>query len=141
MGTINTRLSIRTANTFRNVIALRHDKAYAVETRVDQGTRLITETSSGAPHTLASGSLYYDASETGATSNQVYIFIRNNTTVALKTITIQFNKNGTRDDVIVLNAGEFTIFPWKCDAATDDIELFSNDSTGVKIEYIISPML
>ena len=33
------------------------------------------------------------------------------------------------------------MFPWKCDAATDKLEIFSNDSAGVKVEYLISPML
>jgi hypothetical protein len=70
----------------------------------------------------------------------VYVFIRNTSGIGKKTISIQFNKNGTRDDVILLNSGEFTVFPWKCDATTDDIEVFSNDSAGVKIEYIVSPM-
>ena len=140
MGTLNTRISIRSSNTFKNTVTFRHDRAYAVETRVDSGTRLITENSSGSPHLLGDGSVYYDASETGAQANQVYVFIRNTTLTTGKTITVQFNKNGTRDDVIVLGPGQFTFFPWKCDAATDDLELFSNDSAGVRVEYVISPM-
>lgn len=140
MGTLNTRISIRSSNTFRNTVTFRHDRAYAVETRVDQGTRNITENTSGSPHLLADGSIYYDSSESGSTANQVYVFIRNTTLTANKTITVQFNKNGTRDDVITLGPGQFTFFPWKCDAATDDIEVFSNDTAGVKLEYVISPM-
>jgi hypothetical protein len=140
MGTLNTRISIRSSNTFKNTTSFRHDRAYSVETRVDQGTRLITENSSGSPHTLGDGSVYYDSSESGSTSNQVYVFIRNTTLTANKIITVQFNKNGTRDDVMILGPGEFTFFPWKCDAATDDLEIFSNDTAGVKIEYVISPM-
>lgn len=140
MGTINTRISLRSSNTFRNTISQRHDKTFAVESRVDSGTRSITETTSGSPHTLIDGANYYDSTETGDTANQVLVFIRNTSSKAKKTITVQFNKNGTRDDVILLNSGEFTIFPWKCDAATDDIEVFSNDSEGVKVEYIVSPM-
>ena len=46
MGTLNTRISIRSSNTFRNTVTFRHDRAYAVETRVDQGTRNITENTS-----------------------------------------------------------------------------------------------
>jgi hypothetical protein len=141
MGTINTRVSIRTSNTFRNTISLRHDKAYPVESRVDQGTRLIKETTSGSPHELASGTDYYDSSETGALANQVYVFVRNNSAQSGATITVQFNNNGVRDSVIKLNAGEFTVFPWLCDAATDKLELFSSSSSGIKIEYLISPML
>ena len=140
MGTINTRISLRSANTFKNLISFRHDRAYSVEDRVDQGTRTITENSSGSPYVLGDGTEYYDSSETGATANQVYVFVRNTTTVTNKTITVQFNKNGTRDDVILLGPGQFAFFVWKCDAATDDLELFSNDSNGVKCEYIISPM-
>ena len=141
MGTINTRLSIRSSNIFRGSVSQRHDRTFSVETRVDQGTRVIKQNSSGSPHELASGSEYYDSSESGATANQVYIFIRNVSTAAAKTITVQFNKNGTRDDVILLNNGEYTMFPWRCDAATDKLEIFSNDSAGVKVEYLISPML
>ena len=106
MGTINTRISIRSSNTFRNTVTFRHDRAYAVETRVDQGTRTITENTSGSPHLLADGSIYYDSSESGSIANQVYVFIRNTTLTANKTITIQFNKNGTRDDVITLGPGQ-----------------------------------
>ena len=140
MGTINTRISIRSSNTFRNTISQRHDRAYSVESRVDTGTRLITENTSGSPHTLIDGANFYDSAETGAAANQVYVFLRNTSSIAGKTITVQFNKNGTRDDVMLLNAGEFTMFPWKCDAATDDIEVFSNDTAGVRVEYIVSPM-
>jgi hypothetical protein len=140
MGTINTRLSIRSSNIFRGQISQRHDRTFSVEARVDQGVRVITENSSGSPHELASGTNFYDAAETGSTANQVFIFIRNVASVAAKTITVQFNKNGTRDDVMLLNNGEYTMFPWKCDAATDKLELFSNDSAGVKVEYLISPM-
>jgi hypothetical protein len=66
--------------------------------------------------------------------------MRNNSNTAGKTITVQFNKNGVRDDVMVLGPSEFTFFPWKCDAATDDIEVFSNDTEGVRVEYVVSPM-
>jgi hypothetical protein len=140
MGTINTRISIRSSNTFRNTISQRHDRTFSVEPRVDSGTRIVKDISSGSPYSLLEGSDYYDATETGDTANQVYVFIRNTSGVAGKTITVQFNNNGTRDDVILLNAGEFTMFPWKCDATTDDIEVFSNDAAGVKVEYIVSPM-
>jgi hypothetical protein len=140
MGTINTRISLRSSNTFRNTISQRHDRSFSVETRVDQGTRLIKETSIGSPHELASGVNFYDSTESGANANQVYVFIRNNTSTALKTLTVVFNKNGVRDDVILLNGGEFALFPWKCDATTDTLEMFSNDASGVKVEYIISPM-
>jgi len=140
MGTINTRISLRSANTFKNLISFRHDRAYSVEDRVDQGTRTIKENSSGSPFTLGNGDEYYDSSETGATANQVYVFIRNTTLTTNKTITVQFNKNGTRDDVILLGPGQFAFFLWKCDATTDDLELFSNDSAGVKCEYILSPL-
>ena len=140
MGTINTRISLRSSNTFRNTISQRHDKTFAVETRVDTGTRNITENTSGSPHTLIDGANYYDSAETGDTANQVLVFIRNTASKGKKTITVQFNDGTNRDDVILLNSGEFTIFPWKCDAATDDIEVFSNDTDGVKVEYIVSPM-
>ena len=140
MGTINTRISLRSSNTFRNTISQRHDKTFAVETRVDTGTRNITENTSDSPHTLIDGANYYDSAETGDTANQVLVFIRNTASKGKKTITVQFNDGTNRDDVILLNSGEFTIFPWKCDAATDDIEVFSNDTDGVKVEYIVSPM-
>ena len=68
------------------------------------------------------------------------MFVRNTTLTTNKTISIQFNKNGTRDDAILLGPGQFAFFLWKCDAATDDLELFSNDSAGVKVEYILSPL-
>ena len=121
------------------LITFRHDRAYAVEDRVDQGTRTIKENSSESL-TLGDGAEYYDSTETGAIANQVYVFIRNTTLTTNKTITVQFNKNGTRDDVMLLVQATFTFFVWKCDAATDDLELFSNDSAGVKCEYILSPM-
>ena len=66
MGTLNTRISIRSSNTFKNTVTFRHDRAYAVESRVDQGTRTITENSSSSPHLLADGSIYYDSSESVA---------------------------------------------------------------------------
>jgi hypothetical protein len=140
MGTINTRISIRSSNTFRNTISQRHDKSYSVEQQIDSATRVITQTTSGSPYTLIDGNDFYDASETGDTANQIYVFMRNNSNTAGKTITVQFNKNGVRDDVIVLGPSEFTFFPWKCDAATDDIEVFSNDTEGVRLEYVVSPM-
>jgi len=141
MGTINTRLSIRSSNLFKGSFSQRHDRTFNVETRVEQGTRLIKENSSGSPYELASGAEYYDSTESGAIANQVYIFIRNVASVAAKTITVQFNKAGVRDDVILLNNGEYTMFPWLCNAATDKLEIYSNDTAGVKVEYIITPML
>lgn len=140
MGTINTRFSIRSSNTFRNQISQRHDRTIAVENRIDIATRTIKETTSGSPNTLLEGSVYYDAAESGDTANQILVFIRNTTSTANKTISVQFNKNGTRDDVILLGPGEYTMFPWKCDAATDNVEVFSNDAAGVKVEFIASPM-
>lgn len=140
MGTINTRISIRSSNTFRNSISQRHDRTYSIESQIDTATRLIKATTANAPYTLFDGADFYDSAETGASANQVYIFIRNTSVTGGKTLTVQFNKNGTRDDVILLNGGEFTLFPWKCDAATDDIEVFSNDANGVKVEYIAAPM-
>ena len=124
MGTINTRISIRSSNTFRNVISQRHDKTYNIECQLESATRVITQNSSSSPYTLIDGADFYDSSETGDTANQVYVFIRNNSNNAGKTITIQFNKNGTRDDVMILGPAEYTLFPCKCDAATDDIEVF-----------------
>ena len=141
MGTINTRITMRSNNTFRNQISQRHDRAFTVESRVDTATRVIKATSSGSPYTLLNGADYYDATETGDTAgNQIYVFIRNTSGTANKTVTVQFNKNGARDAAILINAGEFTFFPWWCDADTDDIEVFSNDSTGVKIEFIAAPL-
>jgi hypothetical protein len=140
MGTINTRISIRSSNTFRNVISQRHDKTYNIESQLESATRLITQNTSGSPYTLLSGSDYYDSTETGDAANQVYVFIRNNSNTGGKTITIQFNKNGVRDDVMVIASSEFAMFPWKCDAATDSIEVFSNDTAGVRVEYIVAPM-
>lgn len=140
MGTINTRLSLRTNNTFRNQVSQRHDRTVAIDNDIETATKLVTATTSGSPYTLIEGSDWYKSSESGATANQVYFFVRNTSSVANKTITVQFNKNGTRDDVILLGPGEYTVFPWKCDAATDDIEVYSNDSNGVKLEYLIAPM-
>jgi len=140
MGTLNTRFSIRSSNTFRNQISQRHDRTIAIENIIDSALRVIKNTTSGSPHTLIEGSAYYDSSESGDVANQVMVFIRNTSTMNNKTITVQFNKNGTRDDVILLNAGEYAIFPWKCDAATDDIEVFSNDASGVKVEFLVAPM-
>lgn len=140
MGTINTRFTIRSSNTFRNQISQRHDRTIAVENQIDLASRSITQTSSSSPYTILDGEDYYDSTETGDTGNQVLVFIRNTTTLANKTITVQFNKNGTRDGVILLGPGEYTMFPWLCDASTDDVEVFSNDSNGVKVEWMASPM-
>lgn len=140
MGTFNTRFSLRSSNTFRNQISQRHDRTIAVENNVESATRLITQTTSGSPYTLLDGSNYYDAAETGDTANQVFVFIRNTSNLANKMINVQFNKNGTRDDVILLGPGEYSVFPWNCNATTDDIEVYSNDSGGVRVEFIASPM-
>lgn len=141
MGTINTRFAIRSNNTFRNQISQRHDRTVSVENKVESITRNITQNSGGSPYTLLDGNDWYDSSESGATANQVMVFLRNTTTTAGKTITVQFNNNGTRDAVILLGPGEYTMFPWHCNAATDDIEVFSNDnSNGVKIELLAAPM-
>ena len=111
-----------------------------MEASVDSGTRLIKQNSSGSPYTLADGTEFYDSGESGATANQVMIFIRNTTTVAGKIITVQFNDGSARQDVMILGPGEYALFPWKCAAAAEDLEVFSNDTAGVRIEYIISPM-
>ena len=141
MGTITTRFTLRSNNTFRNQIAQRHDRTVSVENNIESITRVIKENSGGSPYTLLDGSIWYDSTETGATANQVMVFIRNTTTTAAKTITVQFNNNGTRDAVILLGPGEYTMFPWHCSAATDDVEVFSNDNTnGVKIELLAAPM-
>ena len=141
MGTLTTKLSIRSSNVSRNRISQRHDRLFNVEDRIDNGVRIIKTNSIGSPTVIADGAEYYDSSESGDLANQVYLFIRNVSKTYKKTITVVFNKNGTRDDVALLNNGEFIFMPWKCDAATDKVELFSNDTAGVKIEYLISPML
>lgn len=140
MGTINTRISIRSSNTFRNTISQRHDRTFSVEPRVDNGTRIITAITTGTAQTLIEGANYYDAAETGATANQVYVFIRNTSGVAGKVIYVKFVNGSTNMQPITLNAGEFTMFPWNCASANDDIDVFSNDANGVKVEYIVSPM-
>jgi hypothetical protein len=140
MGTINTRISIRSSNTFRNTISQRHDRTFAVEPRVDSGVRIITATTTGTAQGLIEGANYYDAAETGDTANQVYVFIRNTSGVAGKVIFVKFLNASTNMQPITLNAGEFTMFPWNCASTNDDIEVFSNDSNGVKVEYIVSPM-
>lgn len=140
MGTINTRISIRSSNTFRNAVSQRHDRTFSVEPQLDTATRLITANSAGSPYTLMDGADFYDSAETGDTANQVYVFIRNNSTTAGKTITVQFNDGTNRHPAILISAGEFTMFPWKCGSANSDIEVFSNDSAGVRVEYIVSPM-
>jgi len=140
MGTINTRISIRSSNTFRNSISQRHDRTFAVEPRVDTGTRIITATTTGTAISIIEGSNYYDAAETGDTANQVYVFLRNTSGVAGKVITVQYDDGTNTVQAIKLNAGEFTIFPWNCASANHDIEVYSNDSAGVKVEYIASPM-
>jgi hypothetical protein len=140
MGTLTTKLSIRSNNVSRNRITQRHDRLFNIEDRVDNGVRVITTTSISSPTIIAAGSDYYDSTETGDIANQVYVFIRNVSKTYKKTITLIFNKNGTRDDVALLNNGEFIFIPWKCDASTDNVELICNDSTGVKIEYLIAPM-
>ena len=141
MGTITTRFILRSNNTFRNQISQRHDRTVSVENKIESITRVIKENSGGSPYTLLDGADWYDSTESGATANQIMVFIRNTTSTAAKTITVQFNKNGTRDGVILLGPGEYTMFPWLCDAATDDIEVFSNDATnGVKIELLATPM-
>lgn len=140
MGTINTRISIRSSNTFRNSISQRHDRTFAVEPRVDNGTRIITATTTGTAISIIEGSNYYDAAETGDTANQVYVFLRNTSGVAGKVITVQYDDGTNTVQAIKLNAGEFTIFPWNCASANHDIEVYSNDSAGVKVEYIASPM-
>jgi hypothetical protein len=140
MATLNTRFILRSSNLFRNSINHRHDKVFAIDSLVENNVKSITQTSSGTPYEVASGADYYDAAATGDFANRVFVFIRNTSTVAGKKITIQFNNNGTRDAVMALNSGEFTYFPWVCDAATDKLEVFSNDSDGVKLEYILTPM-
>jgi len=140
MGTFNTRFSLRSSNTFRNQISQRHDRTIAVDNHINSSTKLITQTTSGSPFTILDGDEYHDASETGATANQIFVFIRNTTTLAGKVINVQFNNNGTRDSVILLGPGEYTFFPWNCSATTDDIEVFSNDSAGVRVEYLAAPM-
>ena len=140
MGTLTTKLSIRSSNVSRNRISQRHDRLFNVEDRIDNGVRIIKTNSINSPTTLADGAEYYDSGESGDLANQVYLFIRNVSKTYKKTITVVFNKNGTRDDVALLNNGEFIFMPWKCDASTDKVEVFSNDTNGVKIEYLISPM-
>ena len=140
MGTLTTKLSIRSSNVSRNRISQRHDRLFNVEDRIDNGVRIIKTNSITSPTTLADGAEYYYSGESGDFANQVYLFIRNVSKTYKKTITVVFNKNGTRDDVALLNNGEFIFMPWKCDASTDKVEVFSNDTNGVKIEYLISPM-
>ena len=140
MGTINTRISIRSSNTFRNTISQRHDRTFSVEARVDSGTRVITETTTNSAETIIEGASYYKASETGDTANQMYVFLRNTSGVAGKVIFVKFVSGANAIQSITLNAGEFAMFPWHCSGDTDDIEMFSNDAQGVKVEYIISPM-
>ena len=140
MGTLTTKLSIRSSNVSRNRISQRHDRLFNVEDRIDNGVRVIKANSINSPTPIADGAEYYDSGESGDLANQVYLFIRNVSKTYKKTITVVFNKNGTRDDVALLNNGEFIFMPWKCDAATDKVEVFSNDTAGVKIEYLISPM-
>jgi hypothetical protein len=55
-------------------------------------------------------------------------------------ITVQYDDGANTVQAIKLNAGEFTIFPWNCASATHNIEVYSSDSAGVKVEYIASPM-
>lgn len=141
MATINARLSLRSSNLFKNTISQRHDRSFRVEAHVESGTRLIKTTDANSPYTLVDGTDYYDSSETGATANQVMVFLRNISTTGNKTIAVQFYDGTNRQDSILLNAGEFTIFPWKCNAASEDIEVFSNDTNGVRVEYLVSPML
>lgn len=140
MGTLNTRFTLRSSNLYRNSVAQRHDKVFAVENLVENNVRVIKATSGSSPYEVASGTDYYDSDETGDFANRVFVFLRNTATAAGKKITIQFNNNGTRDAVMSLNSGEFTYFPWICDAAIDKLEVFSNDSDGVKLEYILTPM-
>lgn len=140
MGTLNTRFSLRSSNTFRNLISQRHDRTIAVENHVETSTKLIKATSGGSPYTLLDGADFHDSTESGDTANQVFVFIRNTSKLANKTINVQFNKNGTRDNAILLGPGEYTFFPWNCDAATDDIEVYSNDSSGVRVEFVAAPM-
>jgi len=140
MGTINTRISIRSSNTFRNNLSQRHDRVYAVESRIDNGTRIITATTTGTAYSLVDGADFYDAAETGDTASQVYLFLRNTSGVAGKVITVQFNDGSNTVQVAKLNAGEFAMLPWSCGSATHAVEVYSNDSNGVKVEYIASPM-
>lgn len=140
MAIINSRLSLRSSNLFKNSISQRHDRSFRVESLVESGTRLITATSGASPYTLVDGTDYYDSSESGDTANQVFVFIRNTASTAKKTITVQFNDGTNKQDVMTLNTGEYALFPWKCAAAAEDIEVFSNDSDGVRVEFIVSPM-
>lgn len=140
MAIINARLSLRSSNLFKNSISQRHDRTFRVETSVDNGTRLIKQNSGSSPYTLVDGTEYYDSSESGDLANQVLVFLRNTTTTTGKIITVQFNDGTNRLDVMTLGPGEYAIFPFKCAAAAEDVEVYSNDTAGVRIEYIISPM-
>lgn len=140
MAIINARLSLRSSNLFKNTISQRHDRTFRVESSADNGTRLIKQNSSGSPFTLVDGTDFFDSSESGVLANQVLVFIRNTTTTTGKIITVQFNDGSARQDVMTLGPGEYALFPYKCAAAAEDLEVFSNDTAGVRIEFIISPM-
>ena len=140
MAIINARLSIRSSNLFKNSISQRHDRTFRVETSVDNGTRLIKNNSSGSPFTLVDGTEFFDSTESGALANQILVFIRNTTLTTGKTITVQFNDGSARQDVMTLGPGEYALFPYKCASASEDLEVFSNDAAGVRIEFIVSPM-
>jgi hypothetical protein len=140
MGTINTRISIRSSNTFRNNLSQRHDRVYAVESRIDNATRIIKATTTGTAYTIVDGADFYDAAETGDAANRVYLFVRNTSGIAGKIITVQFNDGTNTVETAKLNAGEFTMITWYCGSANHAVEVYSNDSAGVKVEFIASPM-
>ena len=65
MGTLTTKLSIRSSNVSRNRISQRHDRLFNVEDRIDNGVRIIKTNSISSPTTLADGAEYYDSGESG----------------------------------------------------------------------------
>jgi hypothetical protein len=113
---------------------------YAVESRIDNATRIIKATTTGTAYTIVDGADFYDAAETGDAANRVYLFVRNTSGIAGKIITVQFNDGTNTVETAKLNAGEFTMITWYCGSANHAVEVYSNDSAGVKVEFIASPM-
>ena len=130
MASITTRLSVRSRNLFSNAIGTRHDKSFSVSSNADRRIKTVKE-ASGAPHTLIDASDYYSD-----TALSLFAFVKNVTTTN-KHIYVVIGSQV----VAKLQPGEYMLFPWYVNSASNDFKVYSNDaSIGVKVEYFAAQM-
>lgn len=126
MPSITTRLSVRTRNLFANAFSARHDKVTSVTAEADRRVRNV-KNASGSPLTLIDASDYHDAG-----TETVFLFIKNNTTVANKFLYVKVGAQV----VAKLKPGSYIMWPWYVASESIDVSVYSNDATnGVKCEY------